>query len=111
MNNVALDNGDQVGVACPWAWPELFDGISTRHLIAVQKAVHAGEWLVAAQSKDKWVGIAVARALDYDIKTSRQRINALISEWIENEALKVVERLDLNRDMRKFVEVGKWATP
>jgi RecA-family ATPase len=31
MNNVSLDNGDQVGVACPWKWPELFEGMSTRH--------------------------------------------------------------------------------
>jgi hypothetical protein len=39
MNNVSLDNGDQVGVACPWKWPELFEGLTTRHLIAVQKVV------------------------------------------------------------------------
>jgi hypothetical protein len=60
MNNVSLDNGDQVGVACPWKWPELFEGISTRHLIAVQKAV-AARRMARRSTLREWVGIAVAR--------------------------------------------------
>jgi hypothetical protein len=108
MNNVNLDNGDQVGVACPWEWPELFEGISTRHLIAVQKAVAAGEWRADSRSSE-WVGIAVAQALDIDIETSRKRIVRMLKEWVANGALEIVERLDRNRDLRKFVEVGKWA--
>jgi hypothetical protein len=68
MNNVSLDNGDQVGVACPWKWPELFEGISTRHLIAVQKAVAQGEWRADPRS-EQWVGRCVAQALDLDLET------------------------------------------
>jgi hypothetical protein len=109
MNNVSLDNGDQVGVACPWKWPELFEGISTRHLIAVQKAVEGGEWRADTRSSE-WVGFAVATALDLDAETSRKRISKLLKEWVANDALVIVEKPDSNRMMRKFVEVGKWAT-
>lgn len=108
MNNVSLDNGDQVGVACPWQWPELYDGLSTRHLIAVQKAVAAGEWRADVRSPD-WVGFAVASALDIDAENSRKRISALLKDWIGNGALKIVEREDDERHKRKFVEVGRWA--
>ena len=109
MNNVSLDNGDQVGVACPWKWPELFEGISTAHLIAVQKAIDLGEWRLDVRSGDAWVGVPVARVLDLDPKKHSKRIGKVVAEWIENEALKVVERRDGNREMRKFVEVKNWA--
>lgn len=109
MNNVSLDNGDQVGVACPWQWPELFDGISTRHLIAVQKAVEAGEWRADSRSSE-WAGIAVAQALDLDVDTSRKRIVKMLKEWVANGALEIVEKDDEQRHKRKFVVVGKWVT-
>jgi hypothetical protein len=108
MNNVSLDNGDQVGVACPWTWPELFDGLSTRHLIAVQKAVEQGEWRADVRSPE-WVGFAVAQALDMDAETSRKRISGLLKQWIANKALEVVEKEAADRHKYKFVVVGKWA--
>lgn len=108
MNNVDLDNGDQVGVACPWAWPELFDGLSTSHLIAVQKAIEQGEWRADPRSP-QWAGLAVAQALDMDPKAAKKRISGLLKEWVGNEALKVVEREDDQRHLRKFVEVWRWA--
>jgi hypothetical protein len=108
MNNVSLDNGDQVGVACPWKWPELFEGISTRHLIAVQKIVEQGDWRADVRSPE-WVGFAVAQALDIDAENSRKRISKLLKEWLTNKALEIVEKEDAERHMRKFVVVGKWA--
>lgn len=108
MNNVSLDNGDQVGVACPWKWPELFEGISTRHLIAVQKAVEQGEWRADPRSPE-WVGFAAASALDIDAEVSRKRISKLLKEWIANGALEVVEKMDAKSMPRKFVVVGRWA--
>jgi hypothetical protein len=108
MNNVSLDNGDQVGVASPWKWPELFEGISTRHLIAAQKAVEQGEWRFDSRSPE-WVGFAVAKALDMDVEASRKRISNLLKEWIANGAFEVVEKLDAKSMNRKFVVVGKWA--
>lgn len=108
MNNVSLDNGDQVGVACPWKWPELFEGLSTRHLIAVQKEVEAGEWRADPRSP-QWVGHAVARALDMNVEQGGKRIAKLVKEWVANEALEIVEKEDDARHKRKFVVVGRWA--
>jgi hypothetical protein len=75
----------------------------------VQKAVEAGEWRADTRSSE-WVGFAVATALDLDAETSRKRISKLLKEWVTNDALVIVEKPDSNRMMRKFVEVGKWAT-
>ena len=108
MNNVSLDNGDQVGVACPWKWPELFEGISTRHLIAVLKVVETADWRLDSRSP-QWVGHAVAQALDIDAENSRKRITKLLKEWISNGALEVIEKEDDERHPRKFVVVGRWA--
>jgi len=110
MNNVALENGDQVGVACPWKWPELFEGVSTQHLIAAQKAVAQGEWQADPRSKDKWVGVAIAKVLDIKLEDNRKRIGKIFGQWVENGAFAIVDKLNENRMPRKFVEVGKWAT-
>lgn len=111
MNNVDLDNGDAVGVACPWAPRDLFEGVTTAHLMRVQKAVGAGEWRENAQSK-AWVGYAVADAmiLDADDDRDRKRIAAMVKEWIKNGVLEVVEGEDAKRMKRKFVIVGNWVT-
>jgi hypothetical protein len=110
MNNVSLDNGDQVGVACPWRWPELFEGISTSHLIAAQKAIAQGEWRLDVRAGDAWVGVAVARVLDIDPKQASKRIAQIVRQWIDNDALKIVPKRDPEtRHNRNFVEVGRWA--
>lgn len=109
MNNVSLDNGDQVGVACPWQWPELFEGISTRHLIAVQKAVMTGDWRADPRSPE-WVGIPIAKVLDIDLETNRKRVSKVLKEWVDNGAFEVVEKMDAKSMPRKFVVVGKWAS-
>lgn len=105
MNNVSLDNGDQVGVACPWKWPELFEGISTRHLIAAQKAIAIGEWRLDPRSPE-WAGIPVSTVLGLDPEKHRKRLAKVLKEWIENGAFKVVEKADYKGMTRNFVEVG-----
>jgi hypothetical protein len=109
MNNVGLANGDQVGVATPWKWPELFDGISTAKAQAVQRAVAEGKWRKDPRSSD-WVGYAVARVLglDPDPDADRKRISAVIKQWLKNDVLREVEGQDEKRNPRVFVEVGKW---
>ncbi|SNT15723.1 plasmid and phage replicative helicase [Sphingomonas laterariae] len=111
MNNVDLDNGDSVGVACPWKAPDAFDGITVAHVMRVQKAVGAGEWRENRQS-NAWVGRAVADALmmDADDPKDTKRITILVKEWIKNGVLEVVEQEDSARRKRKFVVVGNWVT-
>ena len=110
MNNVDLANGDSVGVACSWTPPDAFDGLTARHLYMVQKAVSDGEWRENIQTKDKWVGCAVAAALELNIeeKHARKRIQTLLKTWVHEGALEVVEVEDSRRHAVKFVVVGKW---
>jgi hypothetical protein len=109
MNNVDLANGDKVGVACPWIWPELFEGISTTKTQAVQRAIAEGKWRKDPRSAE-WVGIVVAQVLglDPDPEADRKRISAILKEWLKHGVLVEVDGQDEKRNPRVFVEVGKW---
>jgi len=109
MNNVDLDNGDSVGVACAWSPPDLFDGMTSRHLYSVQRAIADGDWRENAQSNE-WVGnpIASALMLDLDDEKDRKKVARLLKAWLREGALEVVEKEDRKRMKRKFVVVGKW---
>lgn len=109
MNNVDLANGDQVGVACPWNWPELFDGISTAKAMAVQRAVADGKWRKDPRSP-QWVGHVVAQVIGMDVEKDRRRISAVIKEWVKNGVLVEVEGEDEKHNPRWFVKEGKWIT-
>jgi len=112
MNNVELANGDQVGVACPWKWPELFDGISTAKAMAVQRAVHDGRWRKDPRAAN-WVGQCVGPVvgLNPNDDSERKKLQAIIKEWLRNDVLREVEGEDPGqRKSFLFVEVGKWIT-
>lgn len=111
MNNVELANGDQVGVACPWKWPELFDGISTAKAMAVQRAVADGKWRKDPRAAN-WVGHAAGPVLSLDPndESQRKKLQAILKEWLRNDVLREVEGEDEKRNPRAFVEVGKWIT-
>ena len=114
--SVALGNGedgapgDNMAVATPWKLPNLFDNLTTDHLIAVQNAIGAGHWRESVQSPD-WAGRAVADVLGLNIdhKHDKTRIQSLLCEWIKNRALVVVVRDDAKRTSRKWIEVGERA--
>lgn len=113
LTSVPLGNGipgDVIGVASPWKFPEATEGMSVNDLLRVQKAVAEGEWRESSQA-DKWVGIPVASALGLDIveAKSKGRVKALLKIWINSGSLKIVERPDEKRMLRKCVEVGAWA--
>lgn len=109
MNNVDLPNGDQVGVACPWQWPDSFDGVTGWHLKQVQAKVAHGQWRRDTQAKT-WVGLAIAEVCNLDPKNDRGRINDILKTWIANEMLIEVEGFDDARRPKLFVEVGTWHT-
>jgi hypothetical protein len=107
MNNVSLDNGDQVGVACPWKWPELFEGISRAKTQAVQRAVAEGQYRKDPRSP-QWVGIVVADELGLNPERDRKRITSILKEWVKNKVLIEFEGEDEKRNTRWFVKEGKW---
>jgi hypothetical protein len=108
MNNVDLDNGDSVGVACPWKWPDSFEGVTTWHLQEVQRRVGSGRWRADVRSKDKWVGAVIAAVCNLDLEQHRSRIKDILKQWIQTDMLRIVEGEDEHRKPREFVEVGTW---
>ncbi len=111
MNNVDLANGDKVGVACPWQWPDLFSGISLNKTKEVQKRVSEGQWRLDPRSEN-WVGNTISTVLDInpDDDGGKKRLSKIIKQWVATDVLRVVEIEDNQRRPRKFVEVGKWIT-
>lgn len=109
MNNQDLDNGDKVGVACVWQWPDPFDGVSVAHLRQAQRAVGEGQWRESNQSP-QWVGYAIAPILNIEPSkpNEKKRLSKIVNEWIKTGMLQVVEQPDEKRRMRQFVVVGKW---
>lgn len=109
MNNVDLANGDSVGVACSWTPPDLFEGVTGRHLYNVQKAISEGDWRESPQANE-WVGIAVAGALmlDHNDEKDKKKIARMVKVWLKEGALELIEKEDRKRMMRKYVIVKKW---
>jgi len=111
MVSVELPNGDSVGVSEPWQWPDVFSDLNRNDLEAVQRRVASSEWRENPRAKD-WVGIAVGEALNLDTNDTynKSKIRQLLKVWIENGALRVVDKPDKHRKMRAYVVVGKWFT-
>lgn len=109
MNNVDLDNGDSVGVACSWTPPDAFEGVTKQHLIQVQRGISEGRWRENAQSK-AWAGVVVASVLGLDEsdKKHKARITKIIRRWVSEGALEVVKGLDEKRMEKDFIVVGRW---
>jgi hypothetical protein len=110
MNNVNLPNGDSVGVACRWEWPDAFEGLETRDLYKVQLAIDAADWGESVQAKD-WAGNAVATTLGMDAEKDKHRIKAMLRAWVENRALKIDRRRTDKGREKPFVIVGSWVDP
>lgn len=107
MNNVDLDNGDKVGVACPWEWPDTFAGISLDKTRRVQNAVGEGKYRMDVRSSD-WVGNIISTLLEMDPQDDKKRLQTIIKEWVKNDVLRTYEEEDAQRRPRVYVEVGKW---
>ncbi len=109
MASVQLPNGDCVGVAEVWEWPDTFDGVSVDDLLAVQRALDGKALRYSDQTGDKWAGVVVAEVLGLDATADRKRIKRLIEAWLKSEALKKVKIPDAKRTERPCLEVGEWA--
>jgi hypothetical protein len=110
LENFRLANGDNVGVAVRWSWPDVLEGVTVADLRAVQAAVAKGRWRENPQAKD-WVGHAIAGVLGLDCrdKGHRAKISGLLKVWIANKMFVVVPGKDPHGEERSFVEVGERA--
>jgi hypothetical protein len=110
MASVHLTNGDSVGVAEVWEWPDTFDGVTVKDLLAVQHAFEGKNPRYSDQAGDDWAGCIVADVLGMDATADRKRVKRIIETWIKNGALVKVKVRGDDRKERPCLEVGEWAT-
>ncbi len=96
-----------MGVVTTWTWPDLMAGMTGADFEKAAAVIRTGEWRKDAQAK-KWVGYAIAKALDLDVanKRDRAKVSASIKAWIGSGALIVVEGEDEKRRIKEFVTVA-----
>jgi hypothetical protein len=117
MIGVQIANGEWVGVATDFKMPDVFDGVTARHAMSVQRMVGSAadqDEPYRADSRAKnWVGKAVAEVLDLDLDkaSEKARASAIAKKWLETDVL----RKDVWPDSRagrdvQVVVVGAWIT-
>ena len=117
MEGVKLPNGEFIGVATPFKMPDLFDGISAKHAMEVQRligsAADAESPMRASMQAKSWAGLSVASVLDLDLDKPHEKAKAkaILQKWCEKDVLRVEEWPDkrAGRDV-KVVVVGEWIT-
>lgn len=114
MASVDLGQGDHVGVAEPWQWPDAFDGVRREDLLSVQREVDSRcktgrPPRLSDQSGLDWVGHIVAEFLDLHADDDKRRIKKIVSDWVKSGALVKAEIEDEHRKKRPCVKVGEWA--
>ena len=114
MASMDLGQGDHVGVAEVWKWPEAFDGIGVRQLIDVQKEV-ARRWEIgnpprfSDQAGADWIGTLIGEICGLDGDSDKARIKSVLKAWMASDSLIKVEWVDETRRKRPVLEVGEWA--
>lgn len=98
--------GDSVGVVTAWKYPDPLADMTAADFDRVAVVIRRGNWRENAQAA-AWVGKAVAEALELDAsnKADRAKIAAMLNVWRSSGALRVVERQDEKREVKKFIEV------
>ena len=117
MVGVELPNGEYVGVATSYQMPDLFDGISSKDALAVQRLVGEAEQADEPYRSDvrakNWIGVAVAKTLklDLDKKHEKAKARAIAKKWLDTDVLRHSAWLS-KRDGREVpvVIVGEWIT-
>jgi hypothetical protein len=117
IESVALPNGDNIGVVVQWNPPDVFDGVTTDHLVQVQALVadHAkqGGGVRADIRAKRWVGKLIIRVIggDEEDKADKRRAKKIFAHWLANGAFTIDERKDDKGTDREFVLVGRPVEP
>ena len=117
IESVHLANGDNIGVVTSWTPPDVFDGVSQRHLHEVQSRV-------AQKSKEpggvradiranRWIGLIIMDVLELDRSDAgaKQRAKKLFATWLANGAFITEDGKDQKGNDREFVFVGHEVSP
>lgn len=118
FEGVGMGNGDDrgpednMGALNRWYPPDTFAGVSSRQLLHIQQMMQSRPDACRKHSMSPlWAGKLVALVLDrnLDDEKDRKAIKKMLSVWLSNGALRTVERRDDKREVKEYLEVGKWA--
>jgi hypothetical protein len=114
MASVDLGQGDHVGVAQRWQWPDVFDDVTVRHLIDVQKEVHRRHEAgtpprFSEQTGTDWIGAVIADVCGLDADEDKVKIRTLLKSWMASGSLAKDEWTDPKRMKRPVIKIGEWA--
>lgn len=117
MQTVELPNGDKLGAAAAFAMPDLFDGISTKDVMRVQREVGraAGDGTPMRQSMqaNEWAGHIIGDMLGINTsnKSGKGRMSSILKKWVENNVLQIENQPSgrNGRDVPVYI-VGEWIT-
>ena len=109
MASYLLPNGDSVGVAEVWDYPDAFKGVTTADLLRVQHALE-GKQLRYSDQTPQWAGLCVADILGRDPEKDRKQIRKMIETWLRTGALIKTTIPGPNRRDIPILDVGEWAT-
>jgi hypothetical protein len=102
-------DGDSVGVATRWHWPDAFEGVADDILPEIKRALSEGDHAENVQAAN-WAGHAVATVLGLDVEDprDRERIKAMLKSWIDGKALRVIRRRNQKkaREQKMIVPAG-----
>jgi hypothetical protein len=100
------DGGDSVGIVTKWEWPDHLAGITASDFDKVAAVIRGDKWRQSPQA-GKWVGKAVAQALNLNVANQgdKAKIVAMLKFWLGAGSLVEVEGKDEKREIRKFIEV------
>jgi AAA domain len=100
--------GDSVGVATNWQWPDALAGVTGRDFEKAAAIIRGGTWRENSQATD-WVGGAVAKAMNLDLNKlqDKTRVKRIVASWIGAGSLRVVVGMDSKGVSRKYVEVAE----
>lgn len=110
MESVELANGEGVGVAEVWEWPDTFDGFNGKDLLRVQNAIEGKHPRYSDQAGDEWAGVIVADVLGLDVASDKKRIKKMIGAWVKSGAFVKAMVEGPQRRQVPVLEVGEWAT-
>lgn len=103
---------DSIGAIKRWSPPDVFGGVTSRQLLNIQKIINEKPDNARKHSaSNRWVGKIVAHVLDLncDNKGHVEQIKEMVATWLDNGALRTVERQNEKREVVPYVEVGNWA--
>lgn len=98
--------GDSVGVVVPHQLSEAVDELSPEHIKALQGQIATGSYARVSPQANQWAGHALAKLLELDVKSDRQRLSRTLTRLVEQGYLERNEVKDGKGQDRPIFTVG-----